>query len=330
MYERYYGLSERPFELTTNPRFLFLTRKHREALSTLLYGLSTRKGIVLLVGEVGTGKSTLVRAALEAMKGELATAVYLSNPTLTRSEFIEFLATEFALSPEARSSKTRFLMELQTLLTKQVESGTGSALVIDEAQSMPDELLEEIRLLANLETRTEKLLSVILAGQPEFAERLNEPHRRQLKQRVALRSELEPLTLRETAAYIAKRIRLAGGDAATMFSREAVRAIHEHAGGIPRTVNVLCDNALLSGFALERRPVDEEIVLEVGRDLDLDGTRRESLETGGFDNAPAQTPVIPAPATSFQAEPAPARSALFGTTETQEEAPRRKWRFSFF
>jgi general secretion pathway protein A len=269
MYEGFYGLQERPFDLTANPRFLFLSSGHREALSTLQYGIEANKGITLLVGEAGTGKTTLIRAAIERSRGSNALLVYLSNPTLTRAEFYDFLASGFGLSREAAQSKPVFLRELERSLLLRRERGGISALIVDEAQSVPYELLEEIRLLANLETATVKLLPVVLTGQPELADRLNEVSLRQLKQRVALRANLPPFDLRETAAYIAKRIRIAGGDSAAVFTREAVEAIQRGSSGIARTISVVCDNALINGFALQRTPVDADVVLEVCRDFDL-------------------------------------------------------------
>ncbi len=184
MYESFYGLRERPFELTPNPRFLFMTPRHREALTTLEYGLTARNGIALLVGDAGTGKTTLVHAALQSQKSEQGLAVYLNNPSLTRNEFIEFLSTGFGLSREAARSKTRCLTDLTELLAQRHSAGGMTALVIDEAQCLPDALLEEVRLLANIESASEKLLSIILAGQPELAVRLGHPSLRQLKQRV--------------------------------------------------------------------------------------------------------------------------------------------------
>ena len=195
--------------------------------------------------------------------------MYLNNPTLTRAEFVEFLASEFGLSLEAQRSKATFLRELERLLRTRLAGGIMSALLIDEAQSLPYELLEETRLLANMETPTDKLLPVVLAGQPELADRLNEPSLRQLKQRVALRCDLVPLELHETAAYIAARLDRAGGRSAGIFTREAVEAIHVASGGIPRTISVICDNALISGFAADQRPVGAGIVLDVCRDLDF-------------------------------------------------------------
>jgi general secretion pathway protein A len=269
MYEAYFGLDERPFELTPNPRFLYMTAPHREALTTLEYGLSGRTGIAVLIGEAGTGKTTLVHAALHSQNTRQSLAVYLNNPSLTRDEFVEFLAAGFGLSADAARSKTRCLYELTEVLAKRHQARHMSALVIDEAQCLPDALLEEIRLLANIESASEKLLSIILAGQPELADRLNQSSLRQLKQRVGLRCALRPLRHDETTAYIAARIGVAGGKTERIFTREAIDTVHECAGGIPRTISVICDNALVTAFALDRRPVDTDVVLEVCRDFDF-------------------------------------------------------------
>lgn len=269
MYEGYYGLRERPFDLTPNPRFLLLTGKHREAMSNLEYGLGSRRGLTLLVGEAGTGKTTLVRAVIERFEQQGAKLAYLNNPTLTRGEFYEFLAAAFDLPADAAQSKVRLLQVLEARLKEHRAAGILTALIIDEVQVLPDELLEEVRLLANIETATEKLLPIVLAGQPELALRLNQPSLRQLKQRVALRCELTALDLRETAEYISGRIRIAGGNSALIFTRQAVEAVYEGSGGIPRLISVICDNALISGFAADRRPADRELVTDVCRDFDL-------------------------------------------------------------
>jgi general secretion pathway protein A len=269
MYEKFFGLRERPFDLTPNPRFLYLTPKHREALGNLQYGITAAKGITLLVGEAGTGKTTVVRAALDRLAGPSVRCVFVSNPTLLRSEFYQLLAEKLELSASAGGSKAVFLSELEAVLAEQARQGRTTALVIDEAQSLPDDLMEEVRLLANLETPTRKLLPVVLAGQPELAERLEEEELRQLKQRVALRCELTPLNVRETAAYIAGRVAIAGGEAPRIFTREAVQAIHEWSQGIPRTISVLCDNTLVTGFAVGEKPVGTRIVLDVARDFRL-------------------------------------------------------------
>jgi general secretion pathway protein A len=274
MYEQFYGLAERPFDLTPNPRYLLLTPSHREALANLDYGISSRKGLIVLTGEAGTGKTTLLRRVMA--KGVSATSrtrsvrtVYLSNPTLDRGEFVEYLARGFGLSPDSHSSKTRLLLELEEMLLGFRRADTSVALIIDEAQSLPHALMEEVRLLANIESDTDKLLPVVLVGQPELADRLNDQALRQLKQRIALRCRLEPLDLHQTAAYIAHRLTLAGGDPASVFSRESVIDIYERTRGIPRSINVVCDNALLNGFALGRRPIGADIIAEVGDDFEL-------------------------------------------------------------
>jgi general secretion pathway protein A len=269
MYQGFYGLRELPFELTPNPKYLFLTPSHKEALSNLQYGLSSGKGITVLIGEAGTGKTTLLHTVLESSVCRHVSCVYLNNPTLTRSEFVETLSLRFGLKPEARESKAVLLAELDSVLRERRSRGEITALVIDEAQSMSRELLEEIRLLANVETATDKLLPLVLAGQPELKDRLNEVGLRQLKQRITLRCQIAPFDQDQTAAYIATRIRIAGGDPARIFTREGVLLIHERSRGIPRLISVMCDNALLTGFGLGRKPIDSEIVLEVLRDLDL-------------------------------------------------------------
>jgi general secretion pathway protein A len=269
MYERFYGLKERPFDLTANPRFLFLTPKHREALIHLQYAIAGRKGITVLTGEAGTGKTTLVNAALSQQRDQRTRSVLLNNPMLTRTEFFEYLAQGFGLSPDAVTSKTRFLVELTSALARRQAEGGVTALVIDEAHALSYELLEEIRLLANIETPEEKLLPVVLVGQPELADRLNESSLRQLKQRVALRCSLQVLDLPATAAYIATRVRVAGGDSQHLFTQAAIELIYERARGIPRTISVICDNALVSGFAADECPVGRGIVLEVCRDFDF-------------------------------------------------------------
>jgi general secretion pathway protein A len=297
MYEQYYGLRERPFDLSPNPRFLFLSKKHREALTHLRYGFTGRPGMTVLIGEAGTGKTTLVRTALEAT-GHDALLVHLSNPTLTRSEFFQFLAMGFGFGPEAAASKPNFLRELEEALAKSATDRRVLALVVDEAQSLPHELLEEIRLLTNCEVQG-RSLAVALVGQPELAARLNEKRLRQLKQRVTLRCELAPLDLSETAAYVAARVRIAGGKPDALFTRDALLAIYARAKGIPRTISVICDNALVTGFAADMKPVGRDIVLEVCRDFELD----ESVPAVTAPVAPAQ-PGRPAP--EARAERAPA------------------------
>jgi general secretion pathway protein A len=267
MYQRVYGLTDLPFELTPDSKFLFLSARQREALSVLQYGLFAAKPITLLIGEAGTGKTTLITAALESDRCRHVRCIYLNNPALRVDDFVRLLAIKFDLGPEAGSSKAVLIDRLERHLLERHDRGETTALVIDEAQTLSVELLEEVRLLANIEKPSAKLLPLVLAGQPELALRLEDPGLRQLKQRVTLRCELEPFALADTATFIASRIRTAGGDPSRLFTREAVALIHEYSRGIPRTISVICDNALVSGMALGGRRVDRPIVVEVGRDL---------------------------------------------------------------
>ncbi|MPY91433.1 MAG: AAA family ATPase [Luteitalea sp.] len=279
MYRHFFGLSERPFDLTTNPRFLFLSSGHREALSLLHYGLAGDKGITVLIGEAGTGKTTLVRAALSHYQGSEVVSLYLNNPMLTRQEFYEFVAHGMGLGAEVAQSKTMFLRELDDLLSQRRQAGILTALIVDEAQAIPTEILEEIRMLANLESSTTKHLSILLTGQPELAARLNEAALAPLKQRVALRTTLPPFGLQETACYLAMRIRVAGGEPSTIFYRSAVEQIHHVSKGIPRTINVICDNALITAFALRMKPVSTDVITEVCTDLDVHVGGAEPVQT---------------------------------------------------
>jgi general secretion pathway protein A len=322
MYARFYGLRELPFELAPNPDFLFFSPRHAEALSNLQYGLFSAKSVTLLTGEAGTGKTTLLRAALQSERCRSVKCVYLNNPALTREEFVETLARRFDLSSRASTSKATLLAELEPVLRERRAAGEINALVIDEAQSLSLELMEEVRLLANIETTTEKLLPLVLAGQPELAVRLNDPALRQLKQRVALRCELLPLDLNETAAYVATRIRFAGGEAMRLFTREAVTLIHEYSGGIPRTISVICDNALVSGMAVGRQPVDRALVLEVVRDFDLQHAEHR-VGSAGEKSGGAVVDRIPAPAAEREEPAEPDSEAVFG-----DAGPRR--RFGWF
>jgi general secretion pathway protein A len=304
MYERFYGLQERPFDLSPNPRFLCFTPQHREALAHLEYGLAGRPGVTVLLGEAGTGKTTLVRKALQASNDD-SIIVHLSNPTLTRAEFFEYLAVGFGFSLDAGRSKIHFLRELQDALNNAL--APRLALVVDEAQSVPYELLEEIRLLTNAEAACGRSIAVALVGQPELGRRLDEARLRQLKQRVVLRCELTPLTLKDTATYIQTRVRTAGGEATRLFTRDAVVAIHQHSNGIPRVISVICDNALVNGFAADLKPVGAAIITEVCKTLSLDG---------------AVKPVPPAAPLRAEPASAPAREPMFATVGRR--------RFSFF
>jgi type II secretory pathway predicted ATPase ExeA len=346
MYESFFGLSERPFDLTPNPKYLVLTEAHREVLSNLEYAISSRKGITLLLGEAGSGKTTLIRAAMEKQPVRVH-CVHLQNPTLTREEFVETLAVRFNLSDRAGRSKAALLAELEAQLSDRRGDDETTVLIVDEAQSLPPELLEEIRLLANIETATDKLLTVILAGQPELADRLNHPSLRQLKQRVALRCELRPLSREEAVSYVAGRIRIAGGIGAQVFTRDAVELMHSCAKGIPRTISVIADNALVGGFAAGVRPVPSRFVREVSTDFDL-GHPVKAPAQAASPAVPAATPAPgpaapatppartsqPATGTLLNVPPREMTSTAGGDSASEQQvfgafAPRRK-RYSFF
>ena len=287
MYESFYGLRELPFELTPNTQYLFLTPRQHEALSNLEYGLFSAKPITLLIGEAGTGKTTLIRAALESERCRKVRSVYINNPALTTDDFVRTLAGKFGLTGDAVTSKAALIEALEATLSERRAKGEITALIVDEAQSLSNTLLEEIRLLANIETQTQKLLPLVLAGQPELGVRLEETSLRQFKQRVALRCEIVPFEMRETAAYIGTRITRAGGVPSRFFTREAVTIIHEFSGGIARTINVICDNALTTGMALGKQPITRDMVLEVCRDLRLRRRTPDTLGARGLAQPPA-------------------------------------------
>jgi len=317
MYQRYYGLRELPFELSPNPKYLYLTAQYREALSNLEYGLFSAKALTVLIGEAGTGKTTLLRAALESERCANVRCVYLNNPALTRAEFVSILVSRFGLAPEVGESKAAFLEALEPVLRKRRDQGEITALIVDEAQTLSYELLEEVRLLANMETSAEKLLPLVLAGQPELNDRFEEQALRQLKQRIALRCELTPLDLNETAAYIAARIRVAGGVPSKLFTREAVTVIHEYSRGIPRIISVICDNALVSSVALDQQPVDRGIVVEVCRDFRLRG------DTVGIDLTTVESPQSALPEHELSQAPSERSGETVGGTS-------KPHRFSLF
>ena len=241
------GFSERPFDLTPNPRYLVLTDTHREALSNLEYGIASRKGITLLIGEAGSGKTTLIRAAI-GHQPDRVHCVHLSNPALTRAEFIEMIAERFSLTRCCPNLEDDAAARTGGAARRAPRGGRARGADRRRSTEPVARASRGARLLANIETESEKLLSVVIAGQPELAERLNDPELRQLKQRIALRCELRPLDAHETAAYLAGRIKAAGGTAAQVFTREAVTTIHKWSGGIPRLISVLADNALLYGI----------------------------------------------------------------------------------
>jgi general secretion pathway protein A len=269
LYRQYFGLKEAPFNISPDPDFLYLSASHREALAQLSYGINGRKGFIVLTGEVGTGKTTLLRALLNELGSNTHTAL-IFNTVVNPRDLMRYICEDFAIAevgqPEAGIHD--YVVALNEFLLDKYRRGENCALIIDEAQNLSPEVLESVRLLSNFETSKDKLLQILLIGQPELAERLNSSELRQLKQRVTLRYRLRNLTLNESGEYIGNRLKIAGGDPG-VFTFKAVEAIYAYSGGVPRVINVLCDNGLLTAFALGRKVVDTSIVREVAEDLNL-------------------------------------------------------------
>ncbi len=276
MYLKFYNLKQEPFSLSPNPDFLYLSEVHKEGLANLRYGLIQKKGFIVITGEVGTGKTTLINALLSEIPQEVKTA-FISNPKLGRDEFFYLLSGAFKLG--SGDNKARFLITFTEFLEKANRNGENVVLIIDEAHCLSEELLEEIRLLSNLETSHSKLISIILAGQPEFEEILDNPKFRALKQRITLRHRLKPLTRQETASYVKVRLSRAGAQDAGIFSQKALNAIYEYSGGVPRVINLLGDHSMLTGFIKEARIIDDKIIKECSGELGLSPKK----ENGGKD-----------------------------------------------
>ena len=268
MYKKFFGLKENPFNVNPDPRYLFLTHHTQEALACLTYGIETRKGFILLTGEVGTGKTTLINKLLEWLHKERVSTAFVFNPRLSVMQFLEFMMADFGIPCESRQ-KGQMLLRLNQWLLERYQAGERAVLIVDEAQNLSPQMLEEIRLLTNLETSTEKLLQIVLAGQPELDQKLSQPELRQLRQRITLRARTSQLTIEETRGYIQERLRIAGAENTEIFSPEAIAAIHRYSRGIARVTNLLCEHALVSSFVDQVNPVPPEIIEEVARDFDL-------------------------------------------------------------
>ncbi|MFN7941580.1 MAG: AAA family ATPase [Thermoanaerobaculia bacterium] len=247
MYLDFYGFREPPFSLTPDPRFLFFSDRHRDALAHVLYGIRQRKGFIQLTGEVGAGKTTLCRAALEQLGPEVHTALIL-NPVMSSVQLLRTILIELGLKPPGRLDRTMYLDLLNTFLLEQASLGQDVVLIIDEAQDLSPELLEQVRLLSNLETDQRKLLQIVLIGQPELKEMLDRSGLRQLRQRITVRYHLEPLSRDETTHYVHYRMQVAGGNGRPTFTNWAMSRIHRYSHGIPRLINAVCDTALLAGY----------------------------------------------------------------------------------
>ena len=283
MYLEFYGLKEMPFGLTPDPRYIFKTESHLEVLATVRYAIEHNKGLVVVTGEVGAGKTTTLRAAIQQL-GDEVLCVYIFNPFLTASEFFEQLADDFELGLPKTASKPELLAALGQYLALRHSQGLRTVLIVDEAHGLPTALLEEIRLLLNFETSSEKLLQVILSGQPELQDALNRPALRQLRQRISLRCQVKPLSVFEINKYIRFRLKQAGARNVSLFDNRAIGLIGHVSGGIPRVVNNICDNALLYGYAAGAELITRDIVEEVIEALDLSPNSLESNRSAGFDD----------------------------------------------
>ena len=262
----YYGLKEPPFNITPNPRFLFYSAKHREAFNHLLYGIRERKGFVQLTGEVGAGKTTLCRALLEQLGPEFSTALIL-NPVLDAGQLMKSIAMELNLQVKGLD-RLETLAEINRFLLLQVEHHKDTVLIIDEAQDLTRELLEQVRLLSNLETDERKLLQIVLMGQPELRDRLNDHALRQLRQRITVRFHLNPLKRSEVGQYIQHRLQVSGANGAPYFTRPAIWLIYRYSRGIPRLINAVCDKCLLAGYVQQRDRIDYRMVRRAMRELE--------------------------------------------------------------
>ena len=270
MYKSFFNLQRNPFEITPDPAFMFPTQRHNEALAGLYYGVQRRKGFVVMTGEVGTGKTLVTRCLLELLNRQRVAYAYVFNSLLSPEEFLRYVAGDLGISPRGKS-KGELLLDLSTYLVGRYQRKLTTVLVVDEAHHLATEVLEEIRLLTNLETADQKLLQILLIGQPELDRKLDSIELRQLKQRIAWRSHLNPLTQEETAGYIHRRMRIAGANshAGSIFPTETIAAIYHHARGIPRLVNTVCENVLINAYAKQSHTVTPSMVEEAAYDLRL-------------------------------------------------------------
>jgi general secretion pathway protein A len=276
MYKAFFGLTKNPFNMSPDPSFLFRSAQHEEALANLIYGVQSRKGFIVLTGEVGTGKTTMLECLRDFLNAQQIAFASLFNSRLTVEQFFELLAYDLDLRCN-RLSKTETLLSLNNMLLERASVGRTTVLIVDEAHNLEWDVLEEIRLLGNLENRRGKLLQIILAGQQELDRKLDAPEFRQLKQRISLRCALRGFDLDETVAYVNSRMAHAGLADQTVLPLELLEEIHHRAQGIPRLINAICDNLLLTAFALESRTATLEMLDEVTADMRLEYPRQRSF-----------------------------------------------------
>jgi general secretion pathway protein A len=284
MYKSFFGLKENPFNVNPDPRYLFFTKQIEETLTGLMYGIQTRKGFITLTGEVGTGKTTLINRLLEWLHQRKARAAFLFNSRMNTNQLFDFILAEFDIACDSKS-KSQQLMRLNHWLLDRYRMGETVVLIVDEAQNLTFPVLEEIRLLTNLETSTEKLLQIVLSGQPELEEKLRLPELRQLRQRIMIRCKTAQLTKEETREYVGERLKTAGATAGSIFSPQALDAIHLYSMGVPRVINLLCEHALVNAYAENQRPILPTVIEEIAREFQLDEVEpiapevRSKLET---------------------------------------------------
>lgn len=279
MYKAYFGLSASPFSLSPDPAFFYRSEQHQEALANLIYGVQSRKGFIVLTGEVGTGKTTLLECLRDHLDAQRLEFAFIFNSRITAGQFFEMIAYDLNLNCQ-RTSKTEVLFALNSLVVQQADLGRTTVLIVDEAHNLDRDVLEEIRLLGNMENRSGKLLQVILTGQPELDRKLDAPDLRQLKQRIVLRCNLEPFRASDTAQYINNRMERAGLANQTVLSPELMAEIHARSLGIPRVINAICDNVLLTCYAMEGKAGTLEMLDEVSRDMRLDWPGRRPVGSG--------------------------------------------------
>lgn len=270
MYGNFYGFKEKPFEITPDPRFVYLSENHKEALAHLRYAMREGKGFSVITGEAGTGKTTLVHVLLRKLEGNIRTS-YIFNPILDREDFLNFICDDLGITPGGMKTRGECLTALYNFLLDCFARNEKVFLIIDEAQSLASALLQEIRLLTNLETARHKLLHVILLGQPELDQILKQPRFRPLKQRINVRYQMKPLNLKETKEYILYRLKRAGAGNQSIFDNGAINKIYRYSSGIPRLINIVCDNALLTGFSSEKKRITKSIIRDVIGDLEGSG-----------------------------------------------------------
>jgi general secretion pathway protein A len=303
VYLEYFGFAEKPFNVTPDPKFLYLSAHHQEALAILTYGVRERKGFIVLTGEVGSGKTTLLHTLLDRLDPNIR-AAYLFNTSLSQADLIRAVVEDFGV-PTKATAVGDMIADLNGWLIDRLVRGENSVLIIDEAQNLSPELLESVRLLSNLETSKEKLLQLVLVGQPELNLTLNHPSLRQLKQRIALRYHIPPLTRTETMDYIVQRLRIAGARG-QVFTDRALDEIYYYSRGIPRLINIVADNALLTAYANRGRPADVDAVQEAVRDLELTGETGFSALAAAEGGYPGERPAVDAQVLRKEAEPGPA------------------------